>query len=64
MLPNGPPPEFAQARACQAERMEIVGQLTGVVVHDLNDILTVIIRNDRDPGGLLLAKRAKSIWRE
>ena len=34
--------DVAQASDCQAQRMAIVGHLTGGVVHDFNNLLTVI----------------------
>jgi CheY-like chemotaxis protein len=43
MLQNSPPAETTEAQADLAQRMEIVGRLTGGIIHDFNNILTVII---------------------
>ena len=42
MLRESPSAEAAQTEALPSQRMAIVGQLTGGVVHDFNNILTVI----------------------
>ena len=42
MLEKSLAAEAAEAQAFRAQRMEVVGQLTGGIVHDFNNILTVI----------------------
>jgi CheY-like chemotaxis protein len=42
MLENSLPAEAAKAQTARARRMEVVGQLTGGIVHDFNNILTVV----------------------
>ena len=43
MLQNSLAADAVQASECQAQRMAIVGHLTGGVVHDFNNLLTIII---------------------
>jgi signal transduction histidine kinase len=42
MLQELPPAEVTEAQICRARKMEVVGQLAGGIVHDFNNILTVI----------------------
>jgi signal transduction histidine kinase len=42
MLHELRPAEVTEAQICQARKMEVVGQLAGGIVHDFNNILTVI----------------------
>jgi CheY-like chemotaxis protein len=42
MLQSSLPAEAAEAQIARARRMEVVGQLTGGIVHDFNNILTVV----------------------
>jgi CheY-like chemotaxis protein len=42
MLQSSLPAEAAEAQIARARTMEVVGQLTGGIVHDFNNVLTVI----------------------
>jgi CheY-like chemotaxis protein len=42
MLQSSLPAEAAETQIARARRMEVVGQLTGGIVHDFNNILTVV----------------------
>ena len=42
MPPKSSPAEMADAQICRARRMQVVGELTGGVVHEFNNVLSVI----------------------